>query len=268
MKIKNGIARAILYWVSFLLLLFGAGSLLSFKGLGKWWSSVYGVVAGIVSILAVCLWTGWKWAGLRDHGLLWRKGSLRRFLVGVGIGVAMIVLMTLVLLATTTLEWKTRTMTWSLPIIVGYVAFLPLAYFEEVAFRSYPYNVLRQQYSFPITQFIVAIAFALYHVAMGWNITLAFMGPFVWSFLFGMAKERSGGIALPTGIHMSLNVCQTLFGLKDSEGSICTLTLPQGASSAAQDRIDLVGVLMHICLLVALLALTVRYHKRRIIIAA
>lgn len=267
MNTRNGFARAILYWISFLLLLFGAGSVLSFKGLGKWWSLVYGVVAGTVTILAVCLWTGWKWAALRDNGLLWRKGSFGRFLVGVGIGVAMIVLMILVLLATTSLEWKTRPVTWTFPLIVGYFAFLPLAYFEEVAFRSYPYNVLRQQYSFPITQFIVAIAFALYHIAMGWNIIVAFMGPFVWSFLFGLAKERSGGIALSTGIHMSLNVCQALFGLKDSEGSAWSLTLPHGASSGAQDRIDLVGILMHVCLLVALLALTFRYHRRRTIIA-
>jgi membrane protease YdiL (CAAX protease family) len=267
MQIRNGFVRAILYWVSFLILLFGAGSLLSIKVQGNWWSSVYGVVCGIVAILATCLWAGWKWTALRDNGLLWQKGSLRRFLVGLGIGVAMIMLMILVLVVTTQLEWKARTVNWTLPLIIGSIAFFPLAYFEEVAFRGYPFNVLRQQYALPISQFIVAVAFALYHIAMGWNIMVAFMGPFVWSFLFGLAKERSGGIALPTGIHTALNVCQSLFGLKGSEGSLWSLTLPEGTSSAAQDRIDLVGILMHVCLLAILLVLTFRDQGRRTIIA-
>ena len=123
---------------------------------------------------------------------------------------------------------------------------------EEVAFRSYPFLKLNKVFGLRITQVIIAVSFALYHIIQGWGFQIAFLGPGIWAFVFGLAAVWSKGIAVPTGIHMALNLIQQLVGMKsgDSE-SIWLLTLPENISDAAMAQAETWGIITQLLVLAA-----------------
>ena len=100
---------------------------------------------------------------------------------------------------------------------------IPLAFMEELAFRSYPLEILKGKKGLYTTILITAILFAFYHVANGWTIGRALAGPAIWGFFLGMAAIYSKGIALPTGIHYAFNLTSAAFG--NTPGAICLWTL-------------------------------------------
>ena len=73
---------------------------------------------------------------------------------------------------------------------------------EEVLFRGYLYTALRQCLPFLTTLILSAMAFALFHIENGILFVL-FVLPT--GLLLGLARERSGSIALPLFIHALMN---------------------------------------------------------------
>ena len=83
---------------------------------------------------------------------------------------------------------------------------IPLAFMEELAFRGYPLEILKNRIGIRASIFITSILFALYHLANGWTIESSFLGPAIWGLIFGLAAIYSKGIAMPTGIHYAANL--------------------------------------------------------------
>jgi membrane protease YdiL (CAAX protease family) len=111
-----------------------------------------------------------------------------------------------------------------------------------------------------VAQIVIALLFALYHVAGGQSVASSFIGPGIWSFVFGTAALLSKGIAMPTGIHFAANLLQAAFGMKEFP-SIWTIDLANNITQQSQQRIEWVGNSIQIVLLVAVLV--VMYFTQR-----
>jgi membrane protease YdiL (CAAX protease family) len=128
---------------------------------------------------------------------------------------------------------------------------------EEVAFRSYFLVRLHQVFGLRVTLLFVALAFALYHISMGLSVYVAFGGPFVWSFVFGLAAVWSRGIALPAGIHISVNILQNIIGLHGNKGLLWKISFPENHPA----RTEFIGLYVQVGLLAASL-ITMEYFIR------
>jgi membrane protease YdiL (CAAX protease family) len=103
-------------------------------------------------------------------------------------------------------------------VMLSLVIYILLACREELAFRGYPLRRLKSAYGLWTAQAIVAIVFALEHVAGGATWAQAFTGPAIGSLLFGMAAIATDGLAVPIGLHAAWNFGDWIQGGKDSTG--------------------------------------------------
>lgn len=251
------------YWVLFVGLLFALGSLSNNFSPRAWKHLMYGLAGTTAAIVSTWIFLRTEKSSFKQLGLAWERNTLLKLISGVGIGILIFLLMLLMLLSFTQLELKQQTNTWHVWSLLGYVAILPLAFMEEIAFRSYPFLLLNKVFGLRITQWIVAIVFALYHIIQGWNPVVAFLGPATWAFVFGLAMVRSGGIALPTGIHIALNAMQQLVGMKTGDyPSIWTLQHQEGTTSAQQAAADNIGLVIQLVVLVCALILTESHIRK------
>jgi len=129
---------------------------------------------------------------------------------------------------------------------------------EEIAFRGWAFRKLNQRFDIRITQLIVAIGFALYHVLNGWGFYGSFTGPFVWAFIFGLAAYLTNGVAMATGIHVALNIFQALLGFKRSPNAVWQISTEEDMAI-----INNLGLIMQVIMLALGIYLTFYfYHKR------
>ncbi|SEM63928.1 CAAX protease self-immunity [Chitinophaga rupis] len=254
--------RSLLFWALFVALFYGVGHLAAMVP-GQWSRLVLaflGVMAGFF-----LMWTFLKIEKktFKGVGLVLESSTLPKFLLGILIGAVFIALALFALTCFTDLELKRssnaiqlQTWLWSLMVII------PLAFLEELMFRSYAFLQLNKAYGLLWAQFIAAIAFALYHVAGGWSWQVAFLGPGVWAFVFGLAAVWSKGIALPTGIHTALNFLQLLTGMKKDKASLWLLDLKTDHAINAQAQVSKIGIFIQVFILIAALFATWLYIRR------
>jgi membrane protease YdiL (CAAX protease family) len=209
--LRNHIVRVILFWVLFLLLWMAplySGLLPQPAGFRMWNNAICGCLAAFAT---TAIFLRMEKRSFADAGLSWQKGTLGRFLLGIGIGV---VLFGSILLGTSVCLGSRPTL---LPMdrewIEGIFILLLLSVAEEVGFRAYTLTRLEQAVGLRVAQWIVALAFALFHLAYGWNIWVALTGPFIWSFVFSLAAIKWRGIAVPVGLHFAINVLQRSFSV-------------------------------------------------------
>lgn len=259
---KIVLVRSLLFWMLFLCLLPAIGKLLAFVPGGP-----SKLLYALLCILAVFFLT---WLFLKnqktlfkDVGLVWERSSLPKFFMGVLIGTAFIAIVLLVLVSLTELELRRSSNTIPMQIwFSSLMVIIPLAFLEELVFRSYAFLELNKAYGLLWAQFIAAIVFALYHVVGGWRWEVAFLGPFVWAWVFGLAAIWSRGIALPTGIHAALNFLQMVTGMKKGKGSLWVLDLKGNHTIAAEAMANRVGLCMQIFILIAAVVATWLFLKR------
>lgn len=268
MQIIGPLFRVLGFWICFITILFLSGSALNFGLSGLWHRAVYGVIGTIAVLLLTWLWSKRNRASLEEYGLLWRKGSGKRLLLGILMGTGLILLMFMILLVFTPLKVSPKNAPLSVELFLWLFSLILFAYLEELAFRGMPFVELTRRYGFLRAQFLVAFVFAIYHVNYGWSLQVAFMGPFVWSFIFGLARQHTNGIAMPTGIHIALNAGQVILGLQPGEASLYTLDIPGYITTAIQTRLDVTGIALQMVMAIAGIFLSFRYHKRSSIIAA
>ena len=250
--------RVIVYWIAFIGMYRIGGTLFGFiptsphlRGMGNW---VSGTVA---AFFVTWLFLKWEKNSFRSIGLVWERDTLWRFfqglLLGAGIFLAMFgMLLTIKGVALEWIPWHADG--WTL---VAYLGIIPLGIMEEVAFRSYSFRRLKVC-GLRVTQVVTALAFALYHISMGWSVYIAFLGPFAWSFVFGLAAAWSRGIAVPAGIHIAINILQGAMGLKGS-GLICRLKYAPGSIAAAERM----GVILQLTVLAAGIIATEYFIRRK-----
>ena len=260
----NAITRSVLFWILFILLLFALSSLLGSFFPAKWERYVYGIFGTIAAFSATWVFLKIEKRSFTDIGLVWELGTAFRFFKGIFTGAVIFMLIIIVLLVFTELQLERNTKTFDPWSAFWYLAIIPLALMEEVAFRSYSFLKLNSAFGLRVTQIIVAVGFALYHVAGGWSVAGAFLGPGIWAFVFGLAAVWSGGIAVPTGIHVALNVLQSLIGLKSgSFESLWIMDHKEGISEELIAKTDTVGLATQLIVLVCAVVLTEYFIRKR-----
>jgi hypothetical protein len=260
---NNTLIRSLVFWILFVALLFVVGKATAMIPF-EWPRLIYALLGVFDALLLIWIFLRVEKESFKNIGLSWERNTLPKFLAGLLIGTLIMVIALLVLTGFTSLQFKRSSnviqpMTWVMYLLV----IIPLALMEELAFRSYAFLKLNAAYGLWWAQFIVAIAFALYHVLSGWSWQISFLGPFAWAFVFGLAAIASRGIALPTGIHIALNFLQMLTGIKPDKQSLWILDLQQNHSASAQAKVDMVGILFQISVLITAVLCTWMFLKKK-----
>ncbi|MBO9660824.1 MAG: CPBP family intramembrane metalloprotease [Chitinophagaceae bacterium] len=255
--------RCILFWILFEILLFGTGNLSWFVPTAavRWMQAFFGVASAIV---LVYLFLRIEKKSLADIGLTVNRKTPLRFAGGIIIGTIIIGCILALLLGLSELTINVNPVSSSPAYLIPfYLLIVPFAYMEELAFRSYTMARLNNQYGIWLAQFVSSIAFALYHVVSGWTWYIAFLGPFIWAFIFGLSALWSGGIAMPTGIHAALNIWQVVLGMKGGEAAFFVLKLKEQHQVNAQQKLDSLGVAIHIIIFLLGILATRMFVRRR-----
>ena len=152
-------------------------------------------------------------------GARWSGGSERRFLAGCAVGCAMVLmLVALCRIALGPLTFARVPGVGGTTVALMLVTYVTLSAGEELGFRGYPFQRLRQRYGTITAQAVVALAFAAYHMFQGWHPVNALVGTTAGSILFGVATIASGGLAFPIGIHAAWNIGSWMLGTKGDAG--------------------------------------------------
>jgi hypothetical protein len=139
-------------------------------------------------------------------------------LVAFALGLLLVALQTCFVMLAGHVHWV-RTPSVGLESVgTALLAYGTLASREELAFRGYPLRRLDDRFGVWSAQFIVALAFAMEHVAGGATWANAMLGAFVGSLLFGMAALATRGLAVPIGLHAAWNFGQWILGEKETPG--------------------------------------------------
>ncbi|MCI1266029.1 MAG: CPBP family intramembrane metalloprotease [Saprospiraceae bacterium] len=260
----NPVVKSLLYWVLFMLSLLIVGGFISPIFPEQWERFIYGIFGTIAAIGITWVFVKWEGKSFRDYNLVWKRSTLFNFSKGMVIGVILLLFIIGLLVLFSDIELVASINKWNIAQLFWMLAIIPLALMEEIAFRSYPFLELNHRYGLRLTQWFVAIAFASYHIVQGWNISTAFLGPAIWAFVFGLGAIVSRGIALPTGIHVALNIGQQVFGMQgENSNAIWILKQPEGSSAEAIARTDQVGLMSQIIILVLALIATEYYIRSK-----
>lgn len=196
---------------------------------GQLFHAIIGISAGF---LVTWLFLKWDRKRFRDIGLYWEGSTIQCFLLGliIGIGLMGLISGSVIYFSGFKMEWNGSSNL--LKFLWGSLPLLPLAFMEELGFRAYPFVTIKEKSGIRTTIYVTAILFAAYHLANGWTLQNAFLGAGVWGIIFGLAAYRSGGIALPTGLHYAVNMTTSAFGISSGSYHLWVLKQSNGESLA------------------------------------
>ena len=177
-----------------------------------------GSITTIATLSVSWLFLRWDKLRLRDIGAAPNLQSMSRAIVGFALGLLLVGTQTCLVGLAGHVHWVRTPSVGFVPVGMALVAYVTLASREELGFRGYPLRRLDSCYGAWTAQFVVALAFAIEHVAGGATWTNAILGAFVGSLLFGMAALVTRGLALPIGLHAAWNFGQWMLGEKESSG--------------------------------------------------
>lgn len=193
----------------------------------------HGLIGMAAALATTFLFLKFDHKSFADIGLQWEQKTLLRFFIGF---VAGIIIMGL--LATSVLYFSAVTVQANpsgniLHFLLLTAPLLPLAFMEELGFRAYPLQLLKDKVGIRFSIFITSILFALYHIVNGWSVASSFLGPAVWGLVFGLAAVYAKGIAMPTGVHFAANVTTAAFSTADTAAGLWIVKpLPNAATAA------------------------------------
>jgi membrane protease YdiL (CAAX protease family) len=209
-----------------------------------------GIVTGVVTSLGTFILTVVfvRWDGLRleDVGAAIGKRSFPRFVVGFLLGLLLVVLHVSIEGFAAGLRWVRTECVGFLDIATMLIVYILLACREELAFHGYPLRRLNSLFGLWSSQIIVALVFALEHVAGGSSWTQAIFGAGVGSLLFGMASLATRGLAVPIGLHAAWNLGDWLHGGKTSGGLWHPVAL-----EVNPDRVDRAAMIGYVVVMIA-----------------
>jgi len=255
--------KALCFWMFFVLLLMAAGLLINLTLSPKWERYSYGVFGTFAALIATTLLLKVEKKSFADYELKWQRNTMYHFFKGLFIGAFCFGIMIVLLLAFTTLTIEKTGSSFRITTVLALWYILPMAFMEELAFRAYPFLQLNKTFGLRITQVMVAIAFAMYHIVQGWNIQISILGPGIWAFVFGLGAVWYKGIALPTGIHIALNFSQEILGIKGNSEHAFWILKQQNSSALAIERTETVGIAVQVSVLIAALLFTEYYIYKR-----
>jgi len=194
---------------------------------------------------------------------MWSSRTLKHFFFGLIIGLLLTAALTLLLIQFTDLTISYFSNYSIISFLIFSLALVPLAFMEEAAFRAYPLVTLRNAIGVWGTQIVIAVLFALYHVAGGETVLDSLLGPGIWAFVFGLAAMRSGGIALPTGVHLGANIIRATIGQHRGISPIWTVNYSTNVTAGVEQNIETIANVLQIILLVACVIMTEAYRRKK-----
>lgn len=221
-----------------------------------------GILGTIGAILTVIAFLKIENKTFKDLGLNWERTSLVKFVIGLLLGIVIASVMILSQVGYSNLEFSLNDNTSVIPFLFWSLAFVPLAFMEEVAFRSYPLISLNKAFGLRTAQILLAILFAVYHMLMMWSPKASFLGPGIWALSYALTAVMTGGIAAPTGLHFGLNFVQSLIGGHEGIEPIWPIDYPANASESMQLANEQFGVGLHIFLLTLSVVATEIYIRK------
>jgi membrane protease YdiL (CAAX protease family) len=217
-----------------------------------WWLLAFYVLLGIGIVACSVFWSGGQPLSetvqlllvlLTTGTLQWmRRSSLseisgpmnlhaaRDFLIGAVVGAALMAIPALVLAGGGWVRFTPGAFNGS-ALLEGLRTAVTIALLEELIFRGFMFCRLRAGMGVPFALLITSAFFVLTHMgnpAMT-SETKLLAGPniFVASILFGLVRIRSGGLAMPVGLHMMANFMQgTILGFGVSGYGQAGLVIP------------------------------------------
>lgn len=258
----TGSIKAILFCIVFMGVLMLASSLKYMLPL-QYERYSYGIIGMAAAFLVTWLFLKFDKKRFANIGLQWEPATIKRFFTGFAIGLLISAAMMFSLFIFIGLKIELAK-DYNIGLFFAWaMALLLLSYMEEVAFRAYPFITLKNAAGVWPAQIIIAILFALYHVAGGQSVASSFMGPGIWAFIFGWAALKSGGIAMPTGIHFAANLFQAAIGQKKDFNAIWQIQYAGELTPALQEKTAVAGNIVHLILLVAGVVLTQNVIKKK-----
>ena len=247
------IARVAAFWIAYLAILIVASIP---KSTGMVRASIGPLQWGLTSSAALLALTllilKRERRSPRDIGLDLTRGSVSRFLLGTVVGVATYALNVAVVAGLVGgLRAVAVPMLDGRVIALGLCTTFALASMEELGFRGYPLRTLVSRIGFWPAQVIVAVAFACTHIAYGWSWNAVLFGVLPSAFLFGMAALASGGLAMPIGLHMGVNLARSAFG-ESSGGWFWNLAAEDSAGARIARVAPVTGIAITLLMTLAL----------------
>jgi len=144
------------------------------------------------------------------------RKTIIKFFAGVVAGIVIIGLLatSVLYISDVTVETNPKSSIWYFILLT--MPLIPLAFMEELGFRAYPLQILKDKIGIRQSIVIISILFVLYHIANGWTIASSFYGPGVWGLIFWLAAIYSKGIAMPTGLRYAANLTTSAYGLQNN----------------------------------------------------
>jgi membrane protease YdiL (CAAX protease family) len=222
----------------------------------------HGIAGTLAALFTTIIFLKFDRKKFSDIGLSFEKNTVVRFFAGVIIGVVLMGLLATSVIYFTHMEIEINTGINIWHFLVATAPILPLAFMEELAFRAYPLQILKDKAGIRTAIFITSILFALYHIVNGWSLASCFLGPGIWGLIFGLSAVYSRGIAMPTGIHYAVNLTTSAFGANAYGVSIWNVKQSPNPATG-NGMIDLATLLPSLALLVFAIICIEVYVRRK-----
>ncbi len=214
----SSILRVALFLVAYLLITWAAAVPKSMVP-ARFGDLTWGVVASLGLLALTRFVLAREQRDPQAVGIALDARSVWRLLAGVAMGVAVysatfaLISLTVGPIRLTAPTWPTAR-TWTVML----TSYLALSCMEELGFRAYALRTLASAIGPWRAQLGIVVAFGASHLLYGWSWSTIVFGVIPSAFLFGVVALRSGGLAMPIGLHAALNVTQWLVGAKDTLG--------------------------------------------------
>ena len=256
------IGVAILFCTSFtlMLMLFSMGKQLFPAAAERWAYGLLGTVAGLLTTLAFVRYEKIRMA---DAGLQWHSKTLLRFALGVLLGLLVMGSMAAMVfvLGGLSLHWNSHVTV--VQLLMALLPMIPLALMEEMGFRGYALQKLRNALGIRAAIVISALLFGVYHLANGWSWQAAMLSTTIWGLLFGWAACKQQGIAMSTGIHFAANMTTSLYTADKPTFQLWQIQMADGSSMQQYKETWLSTWLPHVALLLLSVWLIERLVKQQ-----
>lgn len=234
---------------------------LSFSGEYKRFAS--GIVGTLLVLFITHQFSKLNKVSFREIGLNWEPETPKRILVGLLIGLTISIAMVSAIVCFTEVEIK-RFQDANIPMACFMLlAFFPLAFMEEVAFRGFIFFKLEKIIGLRFTILITSILFAFYHDLSGATFTSQLLGPGIWGVVYGISAIWSKGLAVPTGIHAGANIVLAALGTKEDNFAIWMFDYPSEVTEMAQSHTEMVGLIIQLALLLFGIIMTEWYLRKK-----
>ena len=222
---------------------------------------VYAVVGTVLAFLLTYAFLKWEKQDFPWIGMALKPNTFTHFVMGVIIGLISAIAVMSFVSGYVHVVLVRNPDFQPVSFFLGCIIILLMALMEEVGFRGYPLYTLNRKSGVWTAQIVMAVLFAIYHVANGCTLQNAVVGTGSLALIYGIVAIRTGGIAMSTGLHFAANLVQSSVG----RGSFPILAMRKkgGDIPAMLDEIKYAGTLSQLIILFIGIGLTVAYARKK-----